>query len=105
MLLPLRCLALVPATAPGNVHKCEYRMSAFCQSRAQTLDGSNSHLEAGGAFSGAHCGEGGEKKMMKKDTWESEEVRDGGGYKHNRNFNKNNMYLVDSCHLKNTLSH
>lgn len=33
-------------------------------------------------------------------SWELEEVRNRGGYRRSQNFNKNNQYWVDSCHLK-----
>lgn len=39
----------------------------------------------------------GDEKVL---SWELEEVRDRGGYQHSQNFNKNNKYWVDSCHLK-----
>lgn len=71
LLLLLRCLALPPATAPGNGRKCAGRMS-------QTVDGSTGALHrtvphdqaacsqvtcgVGEPFSGAQWGEGAEEK-------------------------------------------
>lgn len=92
LLLQLRCLVLLPATAPGNVHKCADRMSPVYQRRTQTVDGSTATPQRISScyprqcapkspemqrepFSGAQWGERAEEKMMRKDIWESAEMR------------------------------
>lgn len=122
LLLQLRCLVLLPATAPGNVHKCADRMSPVYQRRTQTMDGSTATPQRiSSCYPQAVCSKvtwNAEGAIfwgtLGRENWGKDDEKghlgicrdeDWGGSEHSQNSNRNNTHLVDACHLKNILSY